>query len=126
MPARSETLLAGRSTLTVPSEDGVMFAVYELPEPVSAEAEPFVTTISERVKSVTVSVKEKVIAKGELLVGFGALVEIVTLGVVVSITMALFAASDPAASGPGRVRLAFVRELSRIKAPLRVSAEVEV
>jgi uncharacterized Zn-binding protein involved in type VI secretion len=68
---------------------------------------PFVTTISERVKPVITSVKENVTVNGDILVRVGVVDEMVTCGEVVSMTIALFAASDPAASGAGRDMFAF-------------------
>ena len=68
--------------------------------------QPFVTVKSVRASPVTFSAKVIVIGIGYVEVGLDRLVFRVPFGLVVSITIALFAANDPAAPGLGKVNTA--------------------
>ena len=79
-PKASCATPASTSMLTVPSPDGVISAVYVVPEPAKLPADPLVTSISPTTKPVTDSLKVIVTENGEELVGLLAPVVIVVEG----------------------------------------------
>ncbi len=75
---------AAISTVTSPSADGVMSAVYVLPEPRRFPAVPLPTVISPSSNPVISSLKVIVTGMGEVFVGLAAVEEIATVGAVAS------------------------------------------
>jgi hypothetical protein len=117
LPAVSLAPPVGTSTVTLPSSDGVIVAVYDAPLPLKLATEPFPTVRSPDVNPVTDSLNVIVIGIGDVFVGLLAELETVTVGAVVSMTMFLFAPSDPAAPGATSVKVALLPATSRIVPP---------
>ena len=83
LPYASVAVPAATSTVTVPSADGVIVAVYVAPLP-AKDAVPPETVISPTTKLVVVSEKVIVTANVEPVAGLDALLVIVTVGEVSS------------------------------------------
>lgn len=93
-PAMSTAADDAISTVTQPSEVGIIFALYEDPDPVKPEIVPLPTVISPCIKPVTDSVKVIIMGMGESFVLLDEVLVIVALGrlpskVLVSLVAAL-------------------------------------
>ena len=92
LPAASWALPADTFTVNVPSADGVISAVYVVPEPAKLLSVPLPTETSPDTNPVTGSLKVIVIAMGELLVGLVSVLVILTVGFVASLLFVSVAA----------------------------------
>jgi hypothetical protein len=120
-PAVSLAPPAGTSTVTPPSTDGVIVAVYDAPLPLKLTTVAFATVRSLDVNPVTASLKVIVIGIGDVFVGLLAELDTDTVGAVVSMTMFFNVAKEFGLANPGRVNVAGIFELLIIVPPFRTS-----
>jgi hypothetical protein len=124
-PALSLATAAARSTVTRPSADGKICATYDAPVPDKLETEPFPTVISPWAKSVTDSLNVILTGIGDVFVGLETVVESVTVGAVVSITILLPPPKDEAFARAGNVNVALAPPPLVIVPPFTTRAVVE-